>query len=449
MKTNETKPIICGTDFSENAHVAATAAAALAGKLGAPLRLLHASAIPHHPDTQESLRVAAQRLHEAGAEVTAETIGGDADEVLADAARKHRARFLVVSSLGKRGLDRWLIGSVAERTAEISPVPTLVVRNAAPFQEWARGERALRVFVGVDFTISADAALEWVAELRRIGPVEVVAGYVDWPAEEGTRLGVASPVALFSNPPEMQRVLERDVREKVARVLGDESVEVRVHGNWGRPEFPLVKMADDARADLIVVGAHRWRGIEGLWHSSVSRGVLRHAPMSVACVPAPTAAPMTGPRVRECRRVLVAVDINEAHGFAAPHGYSIVQPGGTVRLLHNVVPFRLPNPMIGGSFQDYPTKKEHAQLVAEAEQKLRALAPHAAEARGIETEVEVTESRETAGAICAAAERFGADVICVGSHTRPGFSAKVLGSVALAVLQQSRRPVLVVWPPAQ
>ena len=48
---------------------------------------------------------------------------------------------------------------VAERTAESAPVPTLVVRDAAPFEAWARGERALKVFVGVDFSASCAAAL--------------------------------------------------------------------------------------------------------------------------------------------------------------------------------------------------------------------------------------------------------------------------------------------------
>jgi nucleotide-binding universal stress UspA family protein len=247
----------------------------------------------------------------------------------------------------------------------------------------------------------------------------------------------------------MQRVLERDVREKVNRVLGGESVEVRVLGNWGRTDAPLVEMAVEMRADLVVVGTHQWRGLDWLRHGSVSRGLLHHAPMSVACVPTPAAAPMAGPRIRECRRVLVAVDLNEPHGFAAPHGYSIVQPGGTVRLVHNIVPTRQPGPMIGGAYQEFPAKTESPRLVAEAEAKLRALAPSATEARGIVTEVEVTEGWETGEAICAAAERFGADVICIGSHTRPGFTAKVLGSVALAVLQSSRRPVLVVWPPAE
>jgi nucleotide-binding universal stress UspA family protein len=306
----------------------------------------------------------------------------------------------------------------------------------------------LKVFVCVNFTSSSDAALQWVAELGHFGPIDVVAGLVDWPPEEAARMGVSSLHALWRNPPELQQVLERDLRARVASVFGAQQVDVRVMGNWGRVDAPLVEMAIEAQADVIVVGTHQWHGLDRLRHGSVSRGVLHHAPMSVVCVPAPAAAPPVGLRIHECRRVLVAVDVNKPHGFAAPHGYSIVQPGGIVRLVHNIVPYRLPNPMIGGSYQDLPTEKEHAQLVAASEAKLNALAPHEADARGIVTEIEVTESRDAAAAICAAAERFGADVICVGSHTRPGFTAKILGSVALGVLCTSRRPVLVVWPPA-
>jgi nucleotide-binding universal stress UspA family protein len=462
MKNPNTQPILCGTDFSENAMRATNAAAALATRLNAPLWLVHVTSEPLPADIPAAVKsstawepmrsrllMEAERLRSLGAMVEERMTTGTADEELAGLAERFSARLVVVSSLGRRAPARWLIGSVAERTAESSPVPTLIVRDAAPFEAWGRGERALKVFVGTDFTASSDAALRWVAELRQIGPCEVVVGYVDWPPEEAARLGVSGAIGLSGNLPEMQRVLERDLREKVTRVLGEENVQVRVVGNWGRAEFPLVEMAIEAQADLVVVGTRQCQGLDRMRTRSVSRGILRHAPMSVACVPAPAAAPMAGPRIRECQRVLVAVDLNEPHGFAAPYGYSIVQPGGTVRLLHNIMPFRLPNPMIGGYYQDFPTPKEQAQLVAAAEAKLRALAPHAAEARGIVTEVEVTESRETAEAICAAAERFGADVICIGSHTRPGFTAKVLGSVSLAVLQGSRRPVLVVWPPAE
>ena len=438
--TTNSQPIICGTDLSENAGKAAVVAAALANRWQAPLLLVHASVLPALALTENQIRAGNQVQLDDPAGLTVEVVEGEADEVLINLAEQRQARLLVVSSLGKRAPGRWLLGSVAERVAEASPVPTLVVRDAAPFQAWVSGERPLKIFVGVDFGASSDAALRWIADLRQFGPIEVVAGFVDWPPEEAARLGVSSPLGLFGNPPAMQSVLERDLREKVKRVLGEENVRVLVCGNWGRTDVPLVGMAIEAQADLLVVGTHQWHGLSRLQHPSVSRGILHHAPMSVACVPTSAAARLDGPRTRACQRVLVAVDLNEPHGFAAPYGYSIVNPSGTVRLLHNIVPLPAQHRM---------DEKETGQAVAGCEEKLRALAPEQADAPDITTEVEVTVNHETAEAICAAAERFGADIICVGSHTRPGFSAKMLGSVALAVLQLSRRPVLIVWPQAK
>ncbi len=451
MKTTETNPIVCGTDFSENADKAAAVADALARRLGAPCILAHSvderGEFPGNlhtrlmNDDRPRLAEHAERLRGLGLVFEEKLLRGVPDDGVAHFAAETGARLVVVgaSVMGSHWAGRLLLGNISARIAESSPVPTLVVHDAAPLVAWARGERTLKVFVGADFSATSDAALRWVAELRQIGPCEVIAGYVDWPPEEAARLGVSGPMGLGENPPEIQRTIERDVHEKVTRLLGAENVRVCVRGNWGRADAPLLEMAAEAQADLIVIGTHQWHGLSRLRHGSVSRAILRHAPMSVACVPAPAAAPVAGPRVRECPRVLVAVDIHEPHGFASRYAYGIAASGGTVRLMHNLEPVAPPDAV--------PTRKEPATFAAEAEAKLRALTPHEAEARGIATEVEVTESRETAAAICAAAERFSADIICIGSHTRPGFTAKVLGSVALAVLQTSRRPVLVVWPP--
>lgn len=49
--------------------------------------------------------------------------------------------------------------------------------------------------------------------------------------------------------------------------------------------------------------------------------------------------------------------------------------------------------------------------------------------------------------IGAAAERFGADVICVGSRGRSGLARALLGSVSQGLLLRSRRPVLVIQSP--
>jgi hypothetical protein len=73
--------------------------------------------------------------------------------------------------VSKTAFDRWTLGSVSEEISEAAPVPTLTVRSAKPFEAWARGERALRVFVAADFSPSSEAALHWVSKLREIGPL--------------------------------------------------------------------------------------------------------------------------------------------------------------------------------------------------------------------------------------------------------------------------------------
>ncbi len=457
MKVNPSGPIVCGTDFSENARQAADIAAVLAVRLGSPLLLVHAhftviqTLIPGAsgivPQMQECLRIEAERLREKGAIVEEIFTEGTPSDVLRDLASERNARLVIVSSLGHHGFSHWLIGSVAERTAESSPVPTLVVRESAPFEKWASGEKALQVLVAVDFSSSSDAALRWVGELESIGPCEVTAAFVGWPPEEATRLGIPDYLEMGGSLAEMtdvlerntsktKAILERDLREKAIRLLGHENVQIRVCRNWGRADHPLLCVAMETKADLIVVGTHQRHGLNWLREGSISRGVLKNATMSVACIPKPTVSKIVGPRTQKCLRVLVAVDLDEPHGFAAAYAYSIINPGGTVRLVHNYVPsLNLLRPNDSG------------QRTADFENKLRALIPETSEKSNVTTEVEVTEGWETAEAICTAAERFGADILCIGSHTRPGFTAKVLGSVALAVLQNSRRPVLIVWPP--
>jgi nucleotide-binding universal stress UspA family protein len=428
------QPILCGTDFFDPARHAADAAAALAVKLGAPLHLIHATVLPASPQNQVNLDAEVSRLRQSrgsgSLHLVATILEGNAGEVLVQSAQEHQAQLMVVSSLGRRAPARWLLGSVAERTALASPIPTLVVRSAEPFMEWARGERPLRVFVGADFTASSDAALRWVAEFRKHGPCEVIVACSDHALDESIRLGVPSSGGTIANPPAVQQILERDLREKISRILGPEEVELVVQGGLGPIGLQLIQLAMEARADVIVTGTHQRRGLSRLGAFSVSRALLHHSPMSVVCVPA-HGTRITEPQVHECRRVLVAVDPGEPHGAAAAFGYGTCHPGGIVHLLHVLTP-----------------SKAGPGNRAQAEALLRALIPDGTQARGITTEIEVVEHSDPPRAIGEAARRCHADVVCVGTHTRPGPGFKLLGSVALAVLQQSEIPVLIVRPPA-
>ena len=336
---------------------------------------------------------------------------------------------MVVGASGTGALwgSRWVLGNVAERIAETSSVPTLVVRAAEPLVAWARGERPLKIFVAVDFSATAEEALRWVAEWREIGPCEITLGYVYRQLEERGELAIYDGLGLTRLAQEVRDGLEHDLREKASRLLGVVPT-IRVVQGSARVDAHLIALATEAEADLLVLGTHQWHNLDRAWHASISRRILHDAPMSLVCVPVPVAPRGAAAAIPTFSRVLVATDFSAHSGHAIPYAYSALPREGEVCLLHVVKP-------------------GEADQKDELEAQLRALVPALAEARGVATEVRIVESSDAGQAICEAAERFCADLVCIGSHGHSGLAAALMGSVAQAVIAHSPRPVLLVRPP--
>ncbi|HEY1698040.1 MAG TPA: universal stress protein [Polyangiaceae bacterium] len=146
---NPIETILVATDFSEQSRAAVDWAVDLAKPLGAKVVVVHAYALPIVGILDASLMVdattATRMSTEAQAALDAEVKRasgrgagggvaiegslreGDAREVLPQAATDTKAGLLVVGSHGRRGLQRALLGSVAENVARSSPVPVVVV----------------------------------------------------------------------------------------------------------------------------------------------------------------------------------------------------------------------------------------------------------------------------------------------------------------------------------
>jgi nucleotide-binding universal stress UspA family protein len=227
----------------------------------------------------------AQRLRELGTSVETRLLYGSAFDRLATAAKKSKARLIVVGAVGHGLARRLFLGSVAERTAEISPVPTLVVRPGGRLSSWIRGKHPLKILVGYDFSNTSDAALAWVNELGKIGKLETAVLYSNWPPDEARRLGYKGPLPLTANPKELQKNLERDLKKRIAGFLRNQKVTAIVEPGWGTPEGYLFQMAKRRNVDLVVVGTHQRRVFGRVLLGSVSRAVLHHAKVSVAVVP--------------------------------------------------------------------------------------------------------------------------------------------------------------------
>lgn len=428
MNENLQRPVVCGTDFSEQAGKAADVAAAVSLRLGVPLLLIHgADELGELPSPywkeisasfREQLHKEATRIRRTGARVEEILAGGAPEDGVATRAERANARLIILAASGNSSFIRWTIGSVSERIAESAWVPTLVLHETARIEDWARGGKSLRVFVGADFTVNSEAAINFAGQLLEIGPCDFTVGFVDNSARErAENLKHGEGEAPFNA--EAEETLKHDLRNRALKYIPNDRLQVRVLPTMGQAESRLIDMASEAGADLMVIGTHQWHGVSRLRHRSVSRRILHTAPTSVILVP----APYGGSRgISQARRILVPTDLSPHSGAAIPHAFPSLQPGGTVWLFHVTM-----------SEDDAPLKRK----------QLQELVPAEAMEHDFKVETEVAVDVDPAKAICAAADRLNVDLICMGSRS-PQKRRNSLGLTTQGVLTQTTRPVLVV-----
>lgn len=437
--------IVVGSDFSEASNHALAAAAQLARRMKLPLHLVHAVEVgqeqafgeppaAHAKWVADMLHHQAEPLRRADLSVDSHVRNAPTDEALFEVAQQVDARLIVVAA-SQRG-ERRSLGSRAERIAARSHVPVLAVRDAKPFEAWIRGERPLRVVLAADLSLSAEGAMRWLNELTHIGPCEIVLVHLYWPPQQFQRLGLSGVRSLIDADSDVTRTLRHDFGTRLATLPGLQNIKFRLEPNLGRFDARIAAIALEHDADLVVVGAHGKGVTERIWEGSVSRGVLRMAASSVACVPlAPSAAPA---RPKRLSSMLVATDFSEGGNAAVQLAYSLAPEGAWVHLVHVI-------PATSDGFERHDIFEPgdaNAPARADAEARLRALIPADALDRHSRSVVHVLGAKNAATAIAQAAERLDVDLLCLGTRGRGGIARALLGSQAQSVLASTHRPVL-------
>lgn len=136
--------ILIPTDGSPESEAAVAHAVELANRYDATLHALSVADVSHFhgldADTsvivegfEEEARAAVDHVADAGAAagVTVKTtVGqGSVSETILEYVTENDIDLVVVGTRGHHGLERYLIGSVAERLVRRSPVPVLTVRT--------------------------------------------------------------------------------------------------------------------------------------------------------------------------------------------------------------------------------------------------------------------------------------------------------------------------------
>jgi nucleotide-binding universal stress UspA family protein len=202
--------------------------------------------------------------------------GAAADHVLSF-AREHAVDLIVMGTHGRRGINRWMLGSVTQRVVRHAPCPVLVLRE--PAHELVVPRDALhsaplrQILCCTDFS---ELSAKTVRHARSISEEH---------AATLTLLHVL-PRGGHAAPPDEHAA---DAMRQFQRLLSpspSEHCTVTTAVRSGRAHEAIVAMQSDTSADLTVMGVHGRHALDVAVFGSTTYRVIQTGSCPVLVVPA-------------------------------------------------------------------------------------------------------------------------------------------------------------------
>ncbi len=311
-------------------------------------------------------------------------------------------------------------------------------------------KKAMKILLAVDGSEAGLAAVEEVARTPwPEGSIVMIVSVTDIPFPT-QQWAMPMPTGSYE---EWELIFEKRSVENTAQAMArfgeiaGAQTEVVAKTLKGNPKIAILDEAEHWGADLIVVGTHGYNALERLWLGSVSRAVASHAKCSVEIVRRREAGGADG----KAMRILIAVDGSEFGDAAVEEIANRPWPLGSE--VHVISVIRLPftpSPETQSLPYSYYSQLERAEreqagsAVNRAVARLREGAAERGAHLALTSEVVVGHPTET---IIETAEKWGADLITLGSHGYGGFKRFLLGSVSYAVASHAPCSVEVVRKP--
>lgn len=268
--------ILYPTDQSSSAEHAYSWAVRLAASVGAELHVLHV-ALPDLEDLREKVSPESLTPEAPPDELSVHRVvrpGDSAPAVIVDYCRDEEIDLVVMGTVGRGGLRRFLLGSVAETVVREAPCPVLTVPARAP------SEAVERVLAAVDFSDFSARTLRHANEFASLHDARLdvlhVLQEVTVPSAYGPEL---APVVT----PELEQRSREVLDDLIAEVASARSP-IEPHVSFGYPATEILRFAEEYGADLIVVATHGLTGLEHFLIGSVAEKVVRKAPCPVLTV---------------------------------------------------------------------------------------------------------------------------------------------------------------------
>ena len=222
---------------------------------------------------------------------------GEPGREIGSYAEEHGIDLIVMDSHGRTGIDRLVIGSVAEAVSRKATCSVLVIRDTAG----RPAERAFsRILCAVDLAVPSHATLATAADLARAMDAQLTVAHVvetwhwddPWPIARGDEA-------------ETRRLLAESARQRVGDLLGrsEDVARVDIRVVFGRVYPEILGAIAECSADLVVVGTHAG-GMRRLLFGSTAQQLLREAPCPVLIA---RPGPESTPRIESAEAVTAKV----------------------------------------------------------------------------------------------------------------------------------------------
>jgi nucleotide-binding universal stress UspA family protein len=188
-----------------------------------------------------------------------------------------------MSTHGRTGLTRVLLGSVAERVVQHSPCPVFVVRQSKRRKKTASSASINKILVPVDFSAASRAALKYAITFAD----RLHARLILFHASDVGYAYTPDGYAIYDIPQLQESALEaaRKQMGKLTRTTKFGAVKFETAVRIGPPAWKICDAAEEHGADLIITGTHGRTGLQRVLMGSTAEQVVRHAPCSVLVAP--------------------------------------------------------------------------------------------------------------------------------------------------------------------
>lgn len=198
-------------------------------------------------------------------------IGLAADVILSLAEARH-ADGIVMGTHGRRGYDRLMLGSVADRVMRSASCPVMVVTKSARDLSASRDpHRLTRILYCTDFSANAEPAFRYALSARDEYDAELTLMHVlEEPSSPDKR-----EAAVAAATRELQRKIPEDLRS---------SPRFKTEVRPGKPYPQIIEHARETQADMIIMGVRGRGALDVAVFGSTTYRVIQLGPCPVLVV---------------------------------------------------------------------------------------------------------------------------------------------------------------------